>query len=45
MPIKFSELPVLIDTEEHKYFWANQLDVFLSSGMSDDLMSKKIGWC
>jgi hypothetical protein len=32
-------------TEEYEYFWVNQLDVLLSSGMSDDLMSRKIGWC
>ena len=46
MLIKFSELPipfgaVLIDTEGNRYFkvvteyfWVNQLDVLLSSGMS-----------
>jgi hypothetical protein len=43
---------VLIDTEgnryfkvvtgEYEYFWVNQLDVLLSSGMSDDLMSKTV---
>ena len=27
-------------TEEYEYFWVNQLDILLSSGMSDDLMSK-----
>lgn len=44
MLIRFSELPipfgaVLIDTE---YFWVNPLDILLSSGMSDDLMSKTV---
>lgn len=29
-------------TEEYEYFWVNQLDVLLSSGMSDDLMSKTV---
>ena len=54
MLIKFSELPipfgaVLIDTEGNRYFkvvteyfWVNQLDVLLSSGMTDDLMSKTV---
>lgn len=39
MLIRFSELPipfgaVLIDTEGNRYFWVNQLDILLSSGMS-----------
>ena len=29
-------------TEEYEYFWVNQLDVLLSSGMSHDLMSKTV---
>lgn len=43
---------VLIDTagnryfkvvnEEHEYLWVNQLDILLSSGMSDDLMFKTV---
>lgn len=52
LPIPFGRLAlgaVLIDTEgfkvvteEYEYFWVNQLDVLLSSGMSDDLMSKTV---
>lgn len=30
-------------TEEYEYFWVNQFDILLSSGMSDDLMSKTVG--
>lgn len=43
---------VLIDTEgnrylkvvneEYEYYWVNQLDILLSFGMSDDLMSKTV---
>lgn len=43
---------VLIDTEgnryfkvitaEYEYFWVNQLDILLSSGISDDLMSTTV---
>lgn len=49
LPIPFGHLAlgaVLIDTEgkviteEYEYFWVNQLDGLLSSGMSEDLMSK-----
>lgn len=50
LPIPFGA--VLIDTEgnryfkvvteEHEYFWVNQLNILLSSGMSDDLMSKTV---
>lgn len=50
LPIPFGA--VLIDTEgnryfkvvteEYEYFWVNQLDILLSSGMSDDLMSKTV---
>lgn len=29
-------------TKEYGYFWVNQLDVLLSSGMSDDLMFKTV---
>lgn len=29
-------------TEEYEYLWVNQLDVLLSSGISDDLMSKTV---
>ena len=29
-------------TEEYEYFWVNQLDILLSSGMSEDLMSKTV---
>lgn len=29
-------------TEEYEYFWVNQLDILLGSGMSDDLMSKTV---
>ena len=29
-------------TEEHEYFWVNQLDNLLSSGMLNDLMSKTV---
>ena len=29
-------------TEEYEYFWVNQFDILLSSGMSDDLMSKTV---
>lgn len=29
-------------TEEYEYFWLNQLDVLLSSGISDDLMAKTV---
>ena len=29
-------------TEEYEYYWVNQLDVALGSGMSDDLMSKTV---
>lgn len=29
-------------TEEYAYFWVNQMDILLSSGMSDDLMSKTV---
>ena len=29
-------------SEEYEYFWVNQLDVLLSSGMSDGLMSKTV---
>lgn len=52
LPIPFGRLAlgaVLINTEgfkvvteEYEYFWVNQLDVLLSSGMSDDLMSKTV---
>ena len=44
-PIPFGA--VLIDSEGNRYFKAvtEELDVLLSSGMSDDLMSRKIGWC
>lgn len=52
LPIPFGRLAlgaVLIDTEGNRYFkvvteeyWVNQLDVLLSSGMSDDLMSKTV---
>lgn len=50
MPIPFGA--VLIGTEgnryfkvvakEYKYFWVNQLDILLSSGMSNDLMFKTV---
>lgn len=50
LPIPFGA--VLIDTEgnryfkvvteEYEYYWVNQLDILLSSGMSDDLMSKTV---
>lgn len=33
---------VKVFTEEYEYFWVNQLDVLLGSGMSDDLMSKTV---
>ena len=52
LPIPFGRLAlgaVLIDTEGNRYFkvvteyfWVNQLDILLSSGMSDDLMSKTV---
>ena len=32
----------LVATEEHEYFWVNQLDTLLSSCMSEDLMSKTV---
>ena len=44
MFIKFSELPIpyRYRAEEYEYFRVNQLDALLSSGMSDDLMSKTV---
>lgn len=30
-------------TEEYEYFWMSQVDAPVSSGMSDDLMSKTVG--
>lgn len=30
-------------TEEYEYYWVNQLDMLLSFGMSDDLMSNTVG--
>lgn len=33
---------IKVFTEEYEYFWVNQSDVLLSSGMSDDLMSKTV---
>lgn len=29
-------------TEENGFFWVNQLDALLSSGVTDDLMSKTV---